>query len=54
MYYEKLLTELIGKIELSDNMQGFPSRFSLKNKENSCWGIIIRCRKDMRRRRKSK
>lgn len=30
MYYEKLLTELIGKIELSDNMQGFPSRFSLE------------------------
>ena len=30
VYYEKLLTELIGKIELSENMQGFPSRLSLE------------------------
>ena len=30
VYYEKLLTELIGKIELSEKMQGFPSRFSLE------------------------
>ena len=30
VYYEKLLTELIGKIELSETMQGFPSRLSLE------------------------
>lgn len=30
VYYEKLLTELIGKIEISENMQGFPSRLSLE------------------------
>lgn len=30
VYYEKLLTELIGKIELSEKMQGFPSRLSLE------------------------
>lgn len=30
VYYEKLLTELIGKIEIAENMQGFPSRLSLE------------------------
>ena len=30
VYYEKLLTELMGKIEISENSQGFPNRFSLE------------------------
>ena len=38
VYYEKLLTELIGKIELSETMQGFPSRFSLEEQGNITCG----------------
>ena len=50
MYYEKLLTELIGKIELSEKMQGFPSRFSLEEQGKFILGYYHQMQKKYEKR----